>query len=294
MESKKVTITKTRYVRRDSQRNNNNTQAPAQKENQNNKRKIDLNENIANKQILKSHLTTHFLRTDFHRRISSQVLPLHKSQSQAFVTNLNNNENLPSRYPIFKTKSTRFIFNQPTNPLMNSQNKIINSFTEKNIRRNIRTPQARSNKDFLNNSSMIYYVRCPYCNHLLNKEPEINKIKNVVKFEKKHYNTLSFDNKENIGENLFYNNKYMTEKKYEIKEIRKQENKGHGRFYINENGVIVFSQNDQPTTSITIFSNKPDLSKYINESKVFGKKNNIGIYEGPAPETKVIVRPIKI
>ena len=86
----------------------------------------------------------------------------------------------------------------------------------------------------------------------------------------------------------------MTEKKYEIKEIRKQENKGHGRFYINENGVIVFSQNDQPTTSITIFSNKPDLSKYINESKVFGKKNNIGIYEGPAPETKVIVRPIKI
>ena len=24
------------------------------------------------------------------------------------------------------------------------------------------------------------------------------------------------------------------------------------------------------------------------------KKNNIGIYEGPAPETKVIVRPIKI
>ena len=148
MESKKVTITKTRYVRRDSQRNNNNTQAPAQKENQNNKRKIDLNENIANKQILKSHLTTHFLRTDFYRKIPSQILPLHKSQSQAFVTNLNNNENLPSRYPIFKTKSTRFIFNQPTNPLINSQNKIINSFTEKNIRRNIRTPQANQIKIF--------------------------------------------------------------------------------------------------------------------------------------------------
>ena len=40
MESKKVTITKTRYVRRDSQRNNNNTQAPAQKENQNNSNSI--------------------------------------------------------------------------------------------------------------------------------------------------------------------------------------------------------------------------------------------------------------
>ena len=36
------------------------------------------------------------------------------------------------------------------------------------------------------------------------------------------------------------------------------------------------------------------LSKYINESKVFGKKRNIGIYEGPVPITKVFVRPIKI
>ena len=95
--------------------------------------------------------------------------------------------------------------------------------------------------------------------------------------------------------NLLKNTKYNFDDAInKTEEIRKQENKGHGRFYINENGVIVFSQNNQPTTSITIFSNKPDLSKYINESKVFGKKNNIGIYEGPAPETKVIVRPIKI
>jgi len=65
-------------------------------------------------------------------------------------------------------------------------------------------------------------------------------------------------------------------------------------FYFNENRGIVFKPNIIPTVSIRIVKKKSNLSKYIKESKVYGKKKNINIYEGPAPETKVFIRPIVI
>ena len=97
-----------------------------------------------------------------------------------------------------------------------------------------------------------------------------------------------------INSNIFDSNKYKTERKVlkKIKIIKDKEE--FKNFYINEKGVIVFKEKDNPITSIQIVNSKPKLSKYSNELKVFGKKKNISIYEVPPPTTKVIVRPIKI
>ena len=102
--------------------------------------------------------------------------------------------------------------------------------------------------------------------------------------------------KENINTNNELNNniKFETDRKYGIKRKIKEEKSEFRNFYINDQGVIVFKQDDRPTTSIQIISNKPNLSKYGSELKVFGKKRNIAIYEPPAPTKKVFVRPIKI
>ena len=64
-------------------------------------------------------------------------------------------------------------------------------------------------------------------------------------------------------------------------------------FYINERGGFVFKDKEYPANTIIIVNPKPDYSRYQNGSKVLGKHKNIGIYESPAPEKKVIIRPLK-
>jgi hypothetical protein len=170
--------------------------------------------------------------------------------------------------------------NQPRTPLITpSRNKITDiSVVSFSRRRNIQTPQVNTNKDYIKLNNLTYYIRCPYCKHELNKEPA------------KHI----FENKENINENVIDSNKYKTENKSYKKRKLVREKSEFKNFYINEKGVIVFKESELPITSIQIVNTKPDLSKYSNELKVFGKKKNIGIYEAPPPTTKVFVRPIKI
>jgi len=69
------------------------------------------------------------------------------------------------------------------------------------------------------------------------------------------------------------------------------------RNFVNEGKVGMYDTSATyyiPTKCIKIVNSKPDLSKYINKSKILGKKNNIGIYECPVPITKVFIRPLKI
>ena len=129
------------------------------------------------------------------------------------------------------------------------------------------------------------HLCCPYCNHSLNQVPKI---------EKTHFKKYKIEDKENISENLINNIKYKTEKKSGIKSRINKDKSEFKNFYINEKGVIVFKPNDKPTTHIKIVNSKPDLSKYINELKIYGKKRNISIYEAPPPTKKIFVRPIKI
>jgi hypothetical protein len=280
METKKIS----RYVRRDSQKYNNLPQ-----NSKNNSRIIKSKENKKDNNVknnlIKKQLSTYILKTDYTRSKTGEMTSFHKSPSQIIIPTLNKLKNISNKFSYSSSKNII----QPRTPLVSSLiNKNKNLF-EKNTRREIKTPQISTNNDFIKVNNLIYYIRCPYCNHTLNNIPH-NDI--TEKKEKNYYQKYASENKENINENISYSNKYKTARKY--KKILKEEKSIHKSFYINENGVIVFSQNDKPTTSIQIVNRKPDLSKYTNESKVFGKKKNIGIYEGPVPITKVFVRPIKI
>ena len=276
METKKIS----RYVRRDSQKNN---LKQLQNISRNNKTKDNIKNNNLNNNFAKKQLSSYILRTDFTRSKTSEITPFHKSPSQIIVPNLNKKDNLSHKF----SKVNSGYINQPRTPLISSSLNKNNDMFDKSIRRNIKTPQINTNNDYIKVNNLTYYLRCPYCNHTLNNIP--NKIE---KTEKKHYTKYNLENKENMNVNMSYSNIMKTEKK-PINFLR-EEKSNHKSFYINKNGVIVFSQNDKPTSKIQIMNSKPDLSKYINESKVFGKKRNIGIYEGPVPITKVFVRPIKI
>ena len=281
METKKIS----RYVRRDSQKYNNPPQFS-----KNTSRNIQSNENIKDNNVknnkIKKQLSTYILRTDYTRSKTGEITSLHKSPSQITIPTINKIRNISNKFSYSNSRK----ISQPRTPLVSSSiNKNKNIFENK-TRREIKTPQISiNNNDVIKVNNLTYYLRCPYCNHTLNNVPHNDRNE---KIGKNYYQNYTSENKENINENISYSNIYKTEKKY--KKILKEEKSNYKSFYINKNGVVVFSQNDKPTTSIQIVNTKPDFSKYTNESKVFGKKKNIGIYEGPVPITKVFVRPIKI
>ena len=276
MEPKKIS----RYVRRDSRKNN--LEQISHNISRNNKTKENTKDNNAKNNLGRKQLSSYILRTDYIENKKRIITPFHKSPSQITVSSFSKRENLSHKF----SKANSGYINQPRTPLVSYFSNKNNDIFGKSIKRNIKTPQISTNNDFIKVNNLTYYLRCPYCNHTLNKIPN----KDII--EKKHYTQYSLENKENMNENMPYSNIAKTEKK--PRNILREDKSNHKSFYINKNGVIVFSQNDQPTSSIQIVNSKPDLSKYINESKVFGKKRNIGIYEGPVPITKVFVRPIKI
>ena len=281
METKKIS----RYVRRDSQKYINPPQFST-----NTSRNIQSKENIKDNNVknnkIKKQLSTYILRTDYTRSKTGEITSLHKSPSQITIPTINKIRNISNKFSYSNSRK----ISQPRTPLVSSSiNKNKNIFENK-TRREIKTPQISiNNNDVIKVNNLTYYLRCPYCNHTLNNVPHNDRNE---KIGKNYYQNYTSENKENINENISYSNIYKTEKKY--KKILKEEKSNYKSFYINKNGVVVFSQNDKPTTSIQIVNTKPDFSKYTNESKVFGKKKNIGIYEGPVPITKVFVRPIKI
>ena len=281
METKKIS----RYVRRDYQKYNNPPQFST-----NTSRNIQSKENIKDNNVknnkIKKQLSTYILRTDYTRSKTGEITSLHKSPSQITIPTINKIRNISNKFSYSNSRK----ISQPRTPLVSSSiNKNKNIFENK-TRREIKTPQISiNNNDVIKVNNLTYYLRCPYCNHTLNNVPHNDRNE---KIGKNYYQNYTSENKENINENISYSNIYKTEKKY--KKILKEEKSNYKSFYINKNGVVVFSQNDKPTTSIQIVNTKPDFSKYTNESKVFGKKKNIGIYEGPVPITKVFVRPIKI
>ena len=279
METKKIS----RYVRRDSQKYNNSPQFS-----KNTSRNIQSKENIKDNNVknnkIKKQLSTYILRTDYTRSKTGEITSLHKSPSQITIPTINKIRNISNKFSYSNSRK----ISQPRTPLVSSS--INKNIFENKTRREIKTPQISiNNNDVIKVNNLTYYLRCPYCNHTLNNVPHNDRNE---KIGKNYYQNYTSENKENINENISYSNIYKTEKKY--KKILKEEKSNYKSFYINKNGVVVFSQNDKPTTSIQIVNTKPDFSKYTNESKVFGKKKNIGIYEGPVPITKVFVRPIKI
>lgn len=285
-DSKKPKITH-RYIRRDSSKPNVEIKSSVISRN---KTQISKVNNISDKKVIKSPITKYqssssLIKTDFTKKNSA---PISSNLSSRYISkpSININDNSNSKQYINKRNQNKI--NQPRTPLIRSSTiQQRNVMTEiKDSRRKIYTPQINeTSKDYIKVNHLTYYIRCPYCKHTLNQEP-----KKEEKIKDNYYHT---ENKENICINL---NKNYSKGEYEygVKKYVKKEKRNLKSFYVNEKGVIVFQQNNTPTTSIKIINHKPDLSKYINESKVFGKKKNIGIYEGPAPETKVFIRPIII
>ena len=271
-----------RYVRRDSK---NYFQQMPSNTNRNNIIEINLTENNIKNNKLKKQLSHYMLRTDYNRSKISQMISMHKSPSQIISPKINKKDNVSM---IISNKHSRNSRNNQLNtPFItySNNNNNNNNISHRTFQRNIKTPLInKNNNDYIKVNNLVYYLRCPYCNH------ELNKVEN------NHYKKNILENKENISENVLNNNnKYKNKtEKYSTKKTLKEEKSNHKNFYINEKGVFVFQQNDKPTKCIKIVNLKPDLSKYSNESKVLGKKNNIGIYEGPVPITKVFVRPLKI
>ena len=285
MNPEKNTLIKkgSRYIRRDSKRtitkvvpinsirNNKINNIPDDKEAKNNL----------------SQLSTYMLRSVIVKRNAPNTESFNKSTGKITVSTANKKEKL--NHTMFQSDQRLNKNNQPRTPLVSSlRNKItgisvINNYS----RRNVQTPQVNNNinKDKIKINNLTYYIRCPYCKHELHQEPKI---------EKTHYIKYSIENKENINNNEINNIKFETDRKYGVKRKIKEEKSEFRNFYINEQGVIVFKQNDRPISSIKIINSKPNLTKYSSELKVFGKKKNIGIYEPPAPTKKVFVRPIKI
>ena len=152
--------------------------------------------------------------------------------------------------------------NQPINsviPLRDMNNNF--DITDRSNMSNILS--SRTNfTDFVNVNDSSLNIRCPFCNHDLSQEQKFNK-KSIIK----SYNT----NNETINVNKSF---FGTEKPLKIKKMKKMRIRN---ITFNEKGGVVFKQNTTPTISIRIVKKRIDLSKYINDSKVLGKKKNIGI-----------------
>ena len=143
-------------------------------------------------------------------------------------------------------------------------------------------------------NSFILYMRCPYCNHVLNDES--TKRKALVKTKKKEiqkiYTKREMQNKENININenikkIVNEHTYAPYFKRNSQDIRYQKMDSND-FYINERGGFVFKDKEYPTNTIIIVNPKPDYSRYQKGSKIIGKNKNIEIYESPAPEKKLL------
>ena len=269
-----------RYIRRDSPKNIS-TSSPI------NMIKINKLNNNSNDNTDKnnvSQLSSYVIRSRYAKKGQNKEY-FNNSSEKILVSTVNKRENLNHTMFYSNPRRNEIKINQPRTPLVSSINKIKRISVINNKGRNVQTPLVNSNRDFIKMNSLSYYARCPYCNHTLNQATEIKKT---------HFKKYVLENKENTGENLNYDIKYTTEKKSGVSKKKNLNKSEFKNFYINEKGVIVFKPDDKPTTSILIFTTKPDLSKYSNELKVFGKKKNIGIYEAPPPTKKVFVRPIKI
>ena len=154
------------------------------------------------------------------------------------------------------SRSNKISFNHPINSLI--------PLKDINSKKDICALSSRINStNVANMNNACRAIRCPFCKNDFSQEENLNLTKDIVGYNGK--------------------NKNMNIKKVKMR-----------NFYFNENGGIVFKPNIIPTVSIRIVKKKSNLSKYIKESKVYGKKKNINIYEGPAPETKVFIRPIVI
>lgn len=147
-------------------------------------------------------------------------------------------------------------------------------------------------------NSFILYMRCPYCNHVLNDES--TKRRALVKTKKKEiqkvYTRRETENKENINVNenikkIINEHTYLPYFKRNSQEITYPK-RDINDYFITETGGFVFKDREFPTKTIIILNNKPDYSKYQNSSKVLGKNRNIEIYESPAPEKKVFIRSL--
>ena len=68
--------------------------------------------------------------------------------------------------------------------------KNINDTSKRSFQRNIKTPLTninnKNNNNYIKVNNLVYYIRCPYCNH------ELNKVEN------NHYKKYISDDKENI------------------------------------------------------------------------------------------------
>lgn len=295
MNSIKVSLNRkvSRYVRRDSQKSDNQTSQPLTSRSiKSTITNINNTDYSINKNL--SRFPSCIIRSDYNKRKTEEKPNFNKSSSHMIIPSFFEKDNNVNGLSSYKGQN-QIKITQPRTPLITTPIKNINyikNISVVNNKRSVQTPQARTNKSYSTNkdyninkdcikvNNLTYYIRCPYCHHELNQEPKI---------EKNHNKEYSIENKENFSESFNSDNtKYKTEKKG-IKNIFKNDFKN---FFINEKGVIVFKQNDQPTSSIKIV--KHDFSKYSNESKIFGKKRNISIYESPVPETKVFIRPIKI
>jgi len=277
--------TGSRYIRRDSKK----TISKVVRVNTIKNNRINSIDDDKAPQTNLSQLSKYVLRSVIVKAQEANKENFNKSSGKITVNTTMKKENL--NHTMFQSNQRLNQINQPRTPLVStSRNKITGISVINSSRRNVQTPQVNynnKNKDYIKVNNLTYYIRCPYCNHELNQDPKI---------EKTHYKKICIENKENINTNNELNNniKFETDRKYGIKRKIKEEKSEFRNFYINDQGVIVFKQDDRPTTSIQIISNKPYLTKYSSELKVFGKKRNIAIYEPPAPTKKVFVRPIKI
>ena len=287
MNCKKICLNKkvSRYIRRDSKKDD----FPI--DNCNLSRNINENRNLKSDNINKnfSRLSSYVIRGKYVKRESNNEKQfMNKSSALIKCSSEIKNDKINFRAMSSHPINYQIRGNQPRTPLLKSSRNIINkSYDASGLhnRRSVQTPQISFNKHYVKMNNMVYYIRCPYCHHKLNQEPEK---------ENNNYKNINTENKENLS-HIFNNDykKYETERKRGVKKITIKEKEEYKNFFINEKGVIVFKQNDKPITSVQIITNKPDLSRYSGELKIFGKKRNISIYESPVPETKVIIRPIK-
>ena len=260
-----------RYIRRDSSKQSIQTNALAltQKKNQPSKFNQTLNKKTVKNPLTKYQSSSLISNKNFTRKRSAQILTNQLSSRLLSKISITTPNQSTFQY---KDRRIKREINTPRTPLIHSS-----TFQEKNTEKNI-----EKKTDYIKVNNLTYYVRCPYCKHMLNEEP--NKAEKIITKDFKNY---FGENKENISFNSNNNNYDQESKTY-----NKKGHRAHKSFYVDERGVIVFQDNNEPTTSIKIINNKSNLSKYINRSKVFGKKKNIGIYECPPPETQVFIRPI--
>lgn len=140
---------------------------------------------------------------------------------------------------------------------------------------------SKSNSMVVNN--LIYYERCPYCNHVLNPNIKNGRYNKTCMYT--FYLTKQRSNSKSV------NDLFNDPLRFSKRQIIKNEKYEPKNFYIDEKGVTIFKPRE--STSIVILNSKPNFSRYQKETKTLGHSKNIAIYEAPTVETKVFVRPIK-